>query len=485
MNFALFLILSISISISSMASEQKGQTIETFALPTALFPSEGEKYKVALEALSSIMGKTVFKKDKDSPERVRIQANLMPQMPEIVIVSMHGLYGSQSQFREIYSQLEGYNINLIKMTLAGHGAHKSLAPNIKYQEWQDEISAILNIARKLGKKVIIMGQSTGGLLAVDSHFRNPELSDGLILIEPALDVDLDITAGACLLGSLVEDTSEVAWIADLFVPSLSGSARSGDSPAIGCEVVGLAEELEELAREEFEMTLYSQYDVFKRLGRSFQIPVLMINNVSDEIVNQQINRSFAAGLPYGVTDEESSRGLKHGETNEVGKRLRDSGLLVDFLDSDFSLKKYDDSEDKLINMRRDAHTVAKKLLEQIQNYKENDVLPLLKAQKIITALSAYRAKYRNRIDCPAHHGVACGLRNEILNFTEDHYEILRSRIFIEDGGADMDGDFEIPDFTLDTFTIEIINNLSTSIESLDPEYTPPKFSTRFTLPFFK
>jgi esterase/lipase len=60
-------------------------------------------------------------------------------------------------------------------------------PNpLTFQNIQKKVFDTLTLAKTLGRKVIVIGHSLGGLLAADAAVRHPELIDALLLSEPAL-----------------------------------------------------------------------------------------------------------------------------------------------------------------------------------------------------------------------------------------------------------------------------------------------------------
>ncbi len=107
------------------------------------------------------------------------------------IVYLHGFSASQEEGRPIHTNIaEKFGCNLYLSRLAEHGIDtidplKNLTPE-KY--WESAKQA-LAIGRKIGQKVIVMGTSTGGTLALKLAAEYPEEVYALVLLSPNVAIN--------------------------------------------------------------------------------------------------------------------------------------------------------------------------------------------------------------------------------------------------------------------------------------------------------
>jgi len=108
----------------------------------------------------------------------------------VSVVYLHGFTASQGEGHPLHLQVaRRYGINMYLSRLAGHGiddidAFKGLTPGKLVRSAAEAIE----IGRKLGQKLIIMGTSTGGSLALYlSSIASRDFIKGLILYAPLVD----------------------------------------------------------------------------------------------------------------------------------------------------------------------------------------------------------------------------------------------------------------------------------------------------------
>ncbi len=107
------------------------------------------------------------------------------------IVYLHGFSASQEEGRPIHTNIaQKFGANLYLSRLAEHGIDtidplKNLTPE-KYWESAKEALAI---GRKIGQKVIIMGTSTGGTLALKLAADYPDEVHALVLLSPNIAIN--------------------------------------------------------------------------------------------------------------------------------------------------------------------------------------------------------------------------------------------------------------------------------------------------------
>jgi len=123
----------------------------------------------------------------------------IPRKTEYAFVYLHGWSASHEEGAPLHEQLgKRYGANVYLPRLAGHGLQENEAMlNLTATEVFNSAKEALAIAQRLGEKVIVMGTSTGGTLALYLAYQNPDIA-GLLLYSP--NVALRDESGKLLSG---------------------------------------------------------------------------------------------------------------------------------------------------------------------------------------------------------------------------------------------------------------------------------------------
>ncbi len=103
---------------------------------------------------------------------------------EIGILVIHGYGGSIGDYRAFGKLLHGHGYTVHGIRLAGHGQDLSSLRQATIQDWQASVHQGIEELRKHCQKIILVGSSFGGVLALDVVER--EHVDGVVLVNPAL-----------------------------------------------------------------------------------------------------------------------------------------------------------------------------------------------------------------------------------------------------------------------------------------------------------
>lgn len=263
------------------------------------------------------------------------------------LVFIHGLYGGAHQFNSFFNSMDknGSDANAVLLTLPGHYRQGNIDKPIKEATKEDWIEALQNtirVAKSLSDRVVVIGQSTGGLLAVYSAINFPKIVDGVILLEPALKVHKRIDIATCLGKYFVKEASSLSFLAKL----IGMDAPKGISVAMGCEVANFASQL--LDRKLVEPSPYQDFQSMKeeplekamsRLAEQIKIPVLLVNNLSDHVVDPSYNKVFANSLAKKMYLEINSDGkTQHGSMATLKTEYQNNSFYqyaCDFLVQNF------------------------------------------------------------------------------------------------------------------------------------------------------
>ena len=103
------------------------------------------------------------------------------------IIFLHGFTASKFELSPFPNAVAlGLKANIYNARLSGHGCGGEALGKVKVKDWVFDLSEALEIGRKIGEKIIIIGSSTGGTLAtVAASEKNVS---GIIFVSPNFKV---------------------------------------------------------------------------------------------------------------------------------------------------------------------------------------------------------------------------------------------------------------------------------------------------------
>ena len=157
------------------------------------------KYSTTLPAITSINNLEKYITAKESLHKLRPnnQARIVwaddsiRQPTPYSIVYLHGFSASQEEGDPVHRNIaKKFGCNLYLSRLAEHGIDTAeQLINLTADTYWESAKEALAIGRRLGKKVIVMGTSTGGTLALQLAATYPEEVAGLVLYSPNLAIN--------------------------------------------------------------------------------------------------------------------------------------------------------------------------------------------------------------------------------------------------------------------------------------------------------
>jgi len=99
-------------------------------------------------------------------EKTIVWANATKTRTPLSIVYLHGFSATRQETAPLTDQIAGrLGANLFNTRLAGHGRNKMAMAEPTVNDWFNDTVEALEIGKRLGDKVIVIGTSTGGTLA--------------------------------------------------------------------------------------------------------------------------------------------------------------------------------------------------------------------------------------------------------------------------------------------------------------------------------
>ena len=107
---------------------------------------------------------------------------------EYAVIYLHGFSATRQETAPLAEQIaDSLNANLFETRLSGHGHSDRPMHEVRAEEWLQDAMEALSIGARIGERIVVIGTSTGGTLALAlaEHEAAAAVSD-IILISPNL-----------------------------------------------------------------------------------------------------------------------------------------------------------------------------------------------------------------------------------------------------------------------------------------------------------
>lgn len=105
------------------------------------------------------------------------------------IVLIHGFTATVAEVRPLAEHLHAAGYSLLGPLLPGHNTHPQDLNRVRWQDWVEASEAAYARMKAACRRVVVGGESTGGLLALWLAQHHPEI-EALLLYAPALRLNL-------------------------------------------------------------------------------------------------------------------------------------------------------------------------------------------------------------------------------------------------------------------------------------------------------
>jgi alpha-beta hydrolase superfamily lysophospholipase len=247
----------------------------------------------------------------------RWEARPQPALPRAVFLLVHGLGAQSARWAFLAEHLAGAGYASYAIELRGCG----LTPERPRGHvdslgiWEADILALREkaAAENPGRKIFILGESVGGLLAFNAACRHAAAFDGLVLISPDFKNGLKFPASAYLTLAAFGLFQPKRTIPIPFTSAMC--TRDDDYQAImdadpGELRVGSLACLISIMREQGRA---------KKLAASLAIPALFLISGTDFLVDERAARKLFARLPAGDTSIIEYPEMLHALSIDLGR----------------------------------------------------------------------------------------------------------------------------------------------------------------------
>lgn len=140
---------------------------------------------------------------------------------EIAVLFIHGFGASRAEGEAVIEPISAeFRANTYYLRLPGHGTDAEKHAAVKFPDYLDLAEEAFAMTKKLGERVVIVGASTGALLATHLAARYPEQIAGVVLGSPFYEFNnpaavlFRIPGGLGLVHALYGEDRDVSWGAD-------------------------------------------------------------------------------------------------------------------------------------------------------------------------------------------------------------------------------------------------------------------------------
>jgi esterase/lipase len=155
-----------------------------FTIPVTVLPES----LTGLETQINSGEKAVSNIKPDNEARIVWADSSKKEKTKYAFLYLHGFSASQAEGDPVHKNLaKKYNANLYLARLAEHGIERgdSTLINLTADNWEASAEQALEISKKLGDEVVVIGTSAGGALALFLASRHPEIKS-IVLYSPCV-----------------------------------------------------------------------------------------------------------------------------------------------------------------------------------------------------------------------------------------------------------------------------------------------------------
>jgi len=179
----ILLVIGVVLAALYFLGPHPAKPVYTKTLPTVTDSGAAlEGYVASLESRHQLK--------KNNEARIVWANDSLKNITEYAIVYLHGFSASQEEGNPVHRNIaKAFGCNLYLARLAEHGIDTTDALyHFTAEELWETGKEAYAIGKKLGKKVILMGTSTGGTLALQLAAAYPEIA-GLVLYSPNIEIN--------------------------------------------------------------------------------------------------------------------------------------------------------------------------------------------------------------------------------------------------------------------------------------------------------
>jgi alpha-beta hydrolase superfamily lysophospholipase len=271
-----------------------------------VFMGDHENWKEKTGSITGHDGKILFSRNYEplSEEKARL-------------LIAHGLGEHSGRYMNVVQRLLPLGIAIRILDHRGHGQSDGIRGHVMaFDEYVSDLRVLVESARKdlpKGRKLLLLGHSMGGLIALKFAMKQPEMIDGLIVSSPGLGMKVAIPAVKGILGKLMSSL----W------PGLTLGNELDPTKISHDELVIKAYQADPLVHDRVSARWFTEFlasmEWVQSKASELKVPFLMQIAGDDQLVNAEASKSFFAKLTLADKTLKVYDGLYHEIYNETEK----------------------------------------------------------------------------------------------------------------------------------------------------------------------
>lgn len=213
---------------------------------------------------------------KSESEEVKLQENY-PQFHkggDVGVLVMHGFTASPLEMQPVVDFLVDKGFSVYQVRTAGHGSIPEHLNLTTYQDWYESSRYGYFVLKRNCKKVFVLGESMGGLMALTTAALND--IDGAVLMAPCIQMRNKITKYSPIVSKFIKLTPKV--VSKYWTDDVKGIYYDK------WPVVGI-----------YQLLMYTNY--VKENMELFSFPMLGFQFPNDAVVSGKATREFFENAP--------------------------------------------------------------------------------------------------------------------------------------------------------------------------------------------
>jgi len=241
------------------------------------------------------------------------------------LVIAHGLGEHSGRYQEFASRMISEGLSVWALDFCGHGRSEGKRGHIEsFDQYLTDLDKLVDIAVKdaaQDTKILLLGHSLGGLIALNYAIRFPHKLDGLLLSSPALGLKVQVPAFKAVLGKFMS----TVWPGLSMANELDSSKISHDRSVVDAYIQDPLVHARVTARwfTEFVSTMARTH----QSAAAVSVPTLMQIAGNDFLVDAAASEDFFNRLQVEDKTIHVYSGLFHEIFNETAAER--TGVLDD------------------------------------------------------------------------------------------------------------------------------------------------------------
>lgn len=203
------------------------------------------------------------------------------------IILVHGYGGSIGDYRAIAKELHDLGYSVRGVRLAGHGQDLEALRHSTVEDWRNSVSQAIVEVQQHCQRVVIVGSSFGGVLALDYAFRHNTVVAGLVLVNTALSY----SGGGVFQRAILRTLS---WFTPYYPKKGLSSAERQRGQEVGSAPAWPIQGILDTAD-------LARHDIIPNLSK-ITVPALIVHSAHDPIVGERNSQVLCERLGSTVKD---------------------------------------------------------------------------------------------------------------------------------------------------------------------------------------